>query len=62
VKQHVAPIENDLRGLLRALGAMQSAVEPFPIDTRRPGGTMLYEERAADVARAIDDMVRSARR
>ncbi len=103
VKQYVAPIENDLRGLLRTLGAMQASVEPFPIETRleriavpvhllvgdkasasaptvaqvsilqahvkrfaidtlRPAGTMLHEERAADVARAIDDMVRSARR
>jgi len=103
VKQYVAPIEHDPRGLLRTLGAMQSAVEPFPIasrlaritvpvrllvgdkpsasapsaaqvlmlqryvprfalDTLRPGGTMLHEERAADVARAIDEMVRSARR
>jgi len=103
VKQYVAPIENDLRGLLRTLGAMQAAVEPFPIesrlpriaapvqllvgdqasssaptasqvrmllthvkqftiDTLRPGGTMLHEERAADVARAIDEMVRSTRR
>ena len=103
VKQYVAPIEHDLRGLLRTLGAMQSAVEPFPIasrlaritvpvrllvgdkpsasapsaaqvlllqryvprfalDTLRPGGTMLHEERAADVARAIDEMVRGARR
>jgi len=103
VKQYVAPIEHDLRGLLRTLGAMQAAVEPFPIasrlaritvpvrllvgdkpsasapsaaqvlllqryvprfalDTLRPGGTMLHEERAADVARAIDEMVRGARR
>jgi len=103
VKQYVAPIENDLRGLLRTLGAMQAAVEPFPIesrltriavpvhllvgdkassstptvaqvsmlqahvkrftiDTLRPGGTMLHEERAADVARAISDMVRSGGR
>lgn len=103
VKQYVAPIEHDLRGLLRTLGAMQAAVELFPIesrltriavpvhllvgdkassstptvaqvrmlqahverftiDTLRPGGTMLHEERAADVARAINDMVRSVRR
>jgi len=103
VKQYVAPIENDLRGLLRTLGAMQAAVEPVPIasrlaritvpvrllvgdkpsasaptvaqvsllhtqlkrftiDTLRPGGTMLHEERAADVARAIDEMVRGARK
>jgi pimeloyl-ACP methyl ester carboxylesterase len=103
VKQYVAPIEHDLRGLLRTLGAMQAAVEPFPIasrlaritvpvrllvgnkpsasapsaaqvlmlqryvpqfalDTLRPGGTMLHEERAADVVRAIDEMVRGARR
>ena len=103
VKQYVAPIENDLRGLLRTLGAMQAAVEQFPIesrlaritvpvrllvgdkpsasaptvaqvsmlqghlkrftiDTLRPGGTMLHEERAADVARAIDEMVRGARK
>jgi pimeloyl-ACP methyl ester carboxylesterase len=103
VKQYVAPIEHDLRGLLRTLGAMQAAVEPFPIDSRlarisvpvrllvgdkpsasapsvaqvrllqrlvprfaidtlRPGGTMLHEERAADVARAIDEMVRGARK
>ena len=102
VKQYVAPIENDLRGLLRTLGAMQASVEQHPIegrlpriavpvrllvgdkaspsaptaaqvsllqanlkrftlDTLRPGGTMLNEERAADVARAIDDMVRCAR-
>lgn len=102
VKQYVAPIENDLRGLLRTLGAMQAAVEQFPIesrlaritvpvrllvgdkpspsapsaaqvnllqslvkrfaiDTLRPGGTMLHEERAADVALAIAEMVRSAR-
>ena len=103
VKQYVAPIEHDLRGLLRTLGAMQAAVEQFPIasrlaritvpvrllvgdkpsasapsvaqvsllqthvkrfalDTLRPGGTMLHEERGADVARAIDEMVRGARR
>ncbi|QJR35730.1 alpha/beta fold hydrolase [Gemmatimonas groenlandica] len=103
VKQYVAPIENDLRGLLRTLGAMQASVEQFPIesrltritvpvrllvgdkpsasapsaaqvtllqahvkrfavDTLRPGGTMLHEERAADVARAIDEMVRGARK
>lgn len=103
VKQYVAPIENDLRGLLRTLGAMQAAIERFPIETRlaritapvhllvgdkasssaptvaqvallqthvrrftvdtlRPGGTMLHEERAADVARVIGNLVRSARR
>lgn len=103
VKQYVAPIENDLRGLLRTLGAMQASVEPYPIesrlarisvpvrllvgdkpsasapsgaqvallqthvkrfavDTLRPGGTMLHEERAADVARAIEEMVRGARK
>jgi pimeloyl-ACP methyl ester carboxylesterase len=28
VKQYVAPIENDLRGLLRTLGAMQAALAP----------------------------------
>ncbi len=102
VKQYVAPIEHDLRGLLRTLGAMQAAVEPFPIearlarivvpvhllvgdkvsssaptvaqvrvlqthvkrftiDTLRPAGTMLHEERAADVARVIDELVRSER-
>jgi pimeloyl-ACP methyl ester carboxylesterase len=103
VKQYVAPIEHDLRGLLRTLGAMQAAVEPFPIasrlaritvpvrllvgdkpsasapsaaqvlmlqrhvprfalDTLRPGGTMLHEERAADVGGAIAELVRGARR
>jgi pimeloyl-ACP methyl ester carboxylesterase len=103
VKQYVAPIENDLRGLLRTLGAMQAAVERYPIasrlprvtapvrllvgdkpsasapnaaqvlllqthlrrlsiDTVRPGGTMLHEERPGDVARAIDEMVRDTRR
>ncbi len=36
VKQYVAPIENDLRGLLRTLGAMQSSVEQYPIDARLP--------------------------
>lgn len=102
VKEYVAPIEHDLRGLLRTLGAMQASVEPYPIesrlaritvpvhllvgdklsssaptvaqvrvlqthvkrfaiDTLRPSGTLLHEERAADVARAIDEMVRSAR-
>ena len=103
VKQYVAPIEHDLRGLLRTLGAMQASVEPYPIaarlaritapvrllvgdkpsgsaptvaqvsllrthvkrftlDTVHPAGTMLHEERAAEVARAIDEMVRGARR
>jgi len=102
VKQYVAPIEHDLRGLLRTLGAMQASVEQHPIegrlsqitvpvrllvgdkasnsapsaaqvsllqanlkrftlDTLHPGGTMLHEERAADVARAIEGMVRCAR-
>jgi hypothetical protein len=37
-------------------------VPQFALDTLRPGGTMLHEERAADVARAIDEMVRGARR
>ena len=101
VKRYVAPIENDLRGLLRTLGAMQASVEQFPIesrltritvpvhllvgdkpstsapsvaqvsmlqtrlkrfsiDTLRPGGTMLHEERAPDVARAIMDLLRRA--
>ena len=32
--QYVAPIEADLRGLLRTLGAMQAAVEPHPIESR----------------------------
>ena len=102
VKRYVAPIENDLRGLLRTLGAMQASVDQFPIasrlsritvpvhllvgdkrlasapsaaqvsmlqahvkqfsiDTLHPGGTMLHEERAPDVARAIIGLVRGVR-
>jgi hypothetical protein len=40
---------------------LQARLKRFTLDTLRPGGTMLHEERAADVARAIDDMVRCAR-
>lgn len=101
--RYVAPIQDDLRGLLRTLGAMQASVERRPIegrlpqvsapvrllvgdkpsgsapttaqiamlqthlrrfrvDTLRPGGTMLHEERAADVARVVDELMRAARR